>query len=203
MITSKWFSRSCGILLWTWFVIYLFSAELLLDQYRKKAELYSTNVLLVPLGDDFRFDVTSEWDQQYINYQKLFDYMNSHPELYVEVNKIFQYCWINANVEGRTWFTEILQAKFGTLDDYFQALMKEKQPKQFPSLSGDFFTYADRDDHYWSGYFTSRPYYKRMDRELIANLRYGVEYFKMTLCMPNWSRRYHNSHLWIILLGQR
>lgn len=67
-----------------------------------------------------------------------------------------------------------IHARFGTLADYFLALeqrlneikiehqeLKEKAKlrhsiiskhltSSLPILSGDFFTYADRDDHYWS-----------------------------------------------------
>lgn len=123
-------------------------AELLLGQYGRIGSLFPHNVALVPLGDDFRYNYDTEWDQQYTNYRKLFDYINSRKDWYARVS-------------------------FGTLDDYFAEV--RKRTKKFATLSGDFFPYgdiyADGRPSYWTGYFTTRPYWKHLCRELEHWLR--------------------------------
>lgn len=144
-------------------------AELLLDQYRKKSVLYRSNTLLIPLGDDFRYIEMAEADLAYENYQRIFDYVNSHPDLKAELH-------------------------FGTLEDYFSTLRKEVSKTSsmeestnsplrvpgFPSLAGDFFTYADIHKDYWSGYYVTRPFYKAVDRVLEQTLRAADILFVLT-----------------------
>lgn len=123
-------------------------AELLLEQYGRTGSLYPHNVVLVPIGDDFRYDHASEWDQQYSSYHRLLSHINSDPRYHATV-------------------------QFGTLKDYFAEV--QNRMRDYPSLQGDFFVYSDIFSEgrpaYWSGYYTTRPYWKVLDRQLEASLR--------------------------------
>nr|XP_022907200.1 alpha-mannosidase 2 [Onthophagus taurus] len=124
-------------------------AELLLEQYAKTGSLFPHNVVLMPLGDDFRYNVIEEWDQQYTNYIKLIEFINNNKKDYKA------------------------EVVFGTPKDYFDEILNRYDA--YPSLKGDFFVYSDIFSEgrpaYWSGYFTTRPYMKILDRELEYNLR--------------------------------
>jgi alpha-mannosidase II len=136
-------------------------ADLIADQWRKKATLFKSNSVLIPLGDDFRW-TSFDYSAQKENYDKLIKYINGNPSKY--------------NIE----------VSYSTLSDYFDAVREEQNHQSvdnFPSLSGDFFTYADKDDNYWSGYYTSRPYHKRLDRTLMQIIRSA----EMLHAWSNWS----------------
>lgn len=138
-------------------------AELLIEQYARTASLFPHNVALIPLGDDFRYNVVEEWDQQYLNYIKLIDYINANKNIF------------KADIS------------FGTPKDYFDAIMQRHDENFYPTLKGDFFVYSDIFSEgrpaYWSGYFTTRPFTKLLDRELEANLRSTEIIFTIALNM--------------------
>ena len=125
-------------------------AHLLVDQHLKKAALYRGNAVLVPLGDDFRYQTPKEANDQYTNYKAIMDYVNEH-------------------IPGVTM-------QFGTLREYFQKIKGTFEP---PILKGSFFTYSDVNEDYWSGYFTSRAFDKALDRQL-ERVLYAAEAFGAT-----------------------
>uniref|UniRef100_A0A1B0BKC5 Alpha-mannosidase n=1 Tax=Glossina palpalis gambiensis TaxID=67801 RepID=A0A1B0BKC5_9MUSC len=124
-------------------------AQLLLEQYARTGSLFPHNVALIPVGDDFRYNEEREIKQQYTNYKKLIDHIMNNKRMY--------------NVD----------ISFGTPKDYFREI--RKRTKDFPTFKGDFFVYSDIFSEgrpaYWSGFYTTRPYYKILSSDLEHNLR--------------------------------
>ncbi|KAL4231134.1 Alpha-mannosidase 2 [Mactra antiquata] len=120
----------------------------LVEQFHLKTDNYKYKVMMLPHGGDFRFDTANEWDRQYKNLKIFMDYVN-------EKKKIF-------NVHMR----------FGTLKDFFEEVDRqtEKYSLKYPTVSGDFYTYTENIE-YWTGYFTTRQFDKRLGREVQESLR--------------------------------
>ena len=82
--------------------------------------------------------------------------------------------------------------QWGTIKDYFAEI--RKRMKEFPTLQGDFFPYSDifaeGRPAYWTGYFTTRPYWKMLDRQLQAVLRSAEILFSWAWVTANQSDNY-------------
>ncbi|CAL8113268.1 unnamed protein product [Orchesella dallaii] len=134
-------------------------ADELMGQYRRTASLTKHNVIITGLGDDFQFNEALEWDQQYTNYDKLFQFINNNPQRY------------NARVQ------------FGTLSQYFK-VVKESNTG-LSTFQGDFFPYSDTyfpyAPAYWTGYYGTRPFWKKLSREAEDELRKAEILFTFTL----------------------
>ncbi|VDN04076.1 unnamed protein product [Thelazia callipaeda] len=122
-------------------------ASKLEKSFLKMSSDLQSNVLLSVWGDDFRYALLEEWHQQYDNLIVLFDYINKH--------------------------SNRMRIRFGTLTEYFDALEKNSRREKLESatLSGDFFPYKCPSHDYWTGYYTTRPFYKRQERDLHSFIR--------------------------------
>ncbi|XP_047523943.1 alpha-mannosidase 2 [Pieris napi] len=144
-------------------------SKTLMEEYDRIGTLTKHNVVLVPLGDDFRYEYGIEFDAQYVNYMKMFNYINKHKELF------------DAEVS------------FGTPIDYFNAV--KERSHDIPTLRGDFFVYSDIFSEgkpaYWSGYYTTRPYIKIVARQFEHQLRTAELLFSL---VSNFLRQ-SNKHM--------
>jgi hypothetical protein len=110
---------------------------------RSRASAYRTPHLLVPFGDDFKFKAA---DRQFGNMDRLIEHMNANKDTYG------------------------MSVRYSTLSDYFSAVASTSSVSH-PVLTGDFFPYADNEDSYWIGYYTTRPVLKQKSRKLNHILR--------------------------------
>lgn len=112
-------------------------ADYFVNYFQDMAYHYKTPVLFHTLGTDFNYQAA------YINfmdYDLLLDYISSDP----------QYDWIDI--------------KYSTMERFTKELYEQKV--SFPMKYDDFFPYADEDNAYWTGYFTSRTALKGYVRKI-------------------------------------
>ncbi|CAK1588317.1 unnamed protein product [Parnassius mnemosyne] len=154
-------------------------SEILLEQYSKTGTITPHNVIIAPLGGPYHYEVQTEFDYQFSNYQKIADFVNVNREIY------------KATIQ------------FGTPKDYFSSIF-EKQ-KLYPTLKGDFLNFADISNGtpaYWSGFFTTRPLLKILLRRLQCTLRTTEILFSFALS-SNAFRGNNVSELFNILIKAR
>ncbi|KCV68279.1 hypothetical protein H696_05200 [Fonticula alba] len=118
-------------------------ANTLVREFARRAAGYRTQHLLIPAGDDFRYQNAHA---QFDSWDLLIDY-------------------INANSEQLG-----VRIRYSTLSDYFEALARETAVT-WPLFTGDFYPYADNELSWWTGYFTSYPQFKRLVRTTEGEMR--------------------------------
>ena len=118
-------------------------AETLVNEVMKSRKGYKTpNVMMHLLGGDFQY-------MRGIQFKRLKTVIE-----YVNEKEVFN--------------GEKVKLMFSTPEKYFNAVEQERTRMNVEytvQSEIDFFTYADKEYSYWSGYFTSRPYLKGVIRE--------------------------------------
>lgn len=63
-------------------------------------------------------------------------------------------------------FSDEIEIIYSTPSRYVKALESENNEVKWPIRKDDFFPFADDQDAYWSGFFTTRPILKKFEREV-------------------------------------
>lgn len=111
-----------------------------LDYVKNMTKVYTTNNVLVTMGEDFTYQDAHVW---FKNIDKLMLYANQLQANGSKYNLIYS-----------------------TPSCYLKAVYEEskKRSLQYPLKTDDFFPYGSDSHAYWTGYFTSKPTIKRFER---------------------------------------
>jgi hypothetical protein len=107
----------------------------LVRAFRARSQLFRTNNVLVPFGDDFQF---RNAEINFGNMSLLINYINANKKRF------------NINV------------KYALLSEYFDAI--KDQASVFGTYNYDFLPYSDNNVSDWTGFYTSRPTLKHLAR---------------------------------------
>tara|TARA_R110002050_G_scaffold116839_2_gene233339 strand:- start:1330 stop:3462 length:2133 start_codon:yes stop_codon:yes gene_type:complete len=111
---------------------------------RVRAKEYRTSKILVPIGNDFRYQNATK---QFENYDKLIKIINENQHLF------------NVTVH------------YSTLSQYFESLSELSTSWPVKNSLGDYYPYAQVPDAWWSGFYSSRPTLKQRIREADSALQ--------------------------------
>ena len=109
--------------------------DTLVDYFLKVSKAFRTDQILIPFGEDFNYQDAHEY---YKNIDLLMDAMKQKYGDFIDIN-------------------------YSSLRRFLDSVNSSEKPLALNTH--DFFPYADNQDAYWSGYFTSRPTSKRLIRE--------------------------------------
>lgn len=133
-------------------------ADLFMETVLRQAGHYRSNVLMLPIGDDFRF-----WNAPtvFVNYERLLDFINSP--------------------RGQERYGRPVTIKFATLSEFFDALRGQVDTLTLPRFSGDFLPYTHEIYADWTGYYSNHPKLKATIRTLEDLTRSADLVFSMAL----------------------
>jgi hypothetical protein len=138
------------------------NAQMVVDIAKDKARWTRTAHVLVPVGCDFAYAGYQAAMHEYNALDKIIQYVLEHKE--------------ELNVVG---------IQYSTIDDYFDALHSSNT--SFPVYEGDFFPFNDKDNAWWTGYYTSRPALKGLIRKSESVVRASESLFSTAKMFANYS----------------
>eukprot|EP01132_Coremiostelium_polycephalum_P009271 gene9271-11363_t len=160
----------------------------LLEQYKAKASGFRTPVVLIPLGGFSKYSNQKMTDLMFDNYEKIFEYINSNPELKAKISFSTLKDYFDAVKHNTVPLNLAPVKKFGleieTEVQMVPAYQGTPDSREYTIFKGDLFPYSNDNQQFFSGLFSSIPSI-RQDVTQASTLLHTIErFYALTTGMP-------------------